>query len=78
VKEQGITGTVVGGDATAQMYEKWKQSGGWIVGDRAYYLDLPKDSVLKPTVRTRQGRQQLTIPLSGGKVDRTLTYSLVW
>ena len=51
---------------------------GWIVGDRAYYLDLPKDSALKPTVRTRQGRQQLTIPISGGKVDRTLTYSLVW
>lgn len=51
---------------------------GWIVGDRAYYLDLPKDSVLQPTVRTRNGRQQLTVPISGGKVDRTLTYSLVW
>jgi hypothetical protein len=51
---------------------------GWIVGDRTYYLDLPKDSVLQPTVRTRNGRQQLTVPVSGGKVDRTLTFSLVW
>ena len=51
---------------------------GWIVGDRTYYVDLPKDSALKPTVRTRNGRQQLTVPVSGSKVDRTLTYSLVW
>jgi hypothetical protein len=29
-------------------------------------------------VRTRNGRQQLVVPLSGGKVDRTLTYTLVW
>jgi hypothetical protein len=42
VKEQGISGEIVGGDATAQLYQKWKQSGGWIVGDRkgTRYKDL--------------------------------------
>ena len=51
---------------------------GWIIGDRTYYIDLPKGGPLHPTVRTRNGRQQLVVPLSGGKVDRTLTYTLVW
>jgi hypothetical protein len=42
VTETGISGTLVGGEATAQLYEKWKQSGGWIVGDRKgkRYKDL--------------------------------------
>lgn len=51
---------------------------GWIIGDRTYYLDLPKDNPVNASVRTRNGRQQLTVPLSGGKVDRTVTYTLVW
>jgi len=51
---------------------------GWIIGERSYYIDLPKGSPLHPTVRTRNGRQQLVVPLAGGKIDRTLTYTLVW
>ena len=45
VKETGITGEILGGDATAQLYEKWKQSGGWIVGDRkgTRYKDLGEE-----------------------------------
>ena len=45
VKETGITGEILGGDATARLYEKWKQSGGWIVGDRkgTRYKDLGEE-----------------------------------
>jgi hypothetical protein len=45
VKETGVTGEIVGGDATARLYEKWKQSGGWIVGDRkgTRYKDLGEE-----------------------------------
>lgn len=51
---------------------------GFIVGDREYYVDLPAGGAVTPFVRTRNGRQQLVVTLTGGKVDRSLTYSLVW
>ncbi len=45
VKERGIEGEAISGDTTAQLYEKWKQKGGWIVGDRkgTRYKDLPEE-----------------------------------
>lgn len=45
VKERGIEGAIVGGDATAQLYEKWKQKGGWLRSDKkgTRYKDLPED-----------------------------------
>ncbi len=64
--------------AEADVITPQPDGAGWIVGDRTYYLDLPKGGTLNPSIRTRNGRQQLTVPLSGGKVDRTLTYTLVW
>jgi hypothetical protein len=64
--------------AEADVITAQPDGSGWIIGDRAYYIDLPKGGPLNPTVRTRNGRQQLVVPLSGGKVDRTLTYTLVW
>ena len=75
---QGLPESFRHSDFHTQRPLRLRDGRGWIVGDRAYYIDLPNDSALKPTVRTRQGRQQLTVPISGGKVDRTLTYSLVW
>jgi len=64
--------------AEADVITPQADGAGWIVGDRTYYLDFPKGNALSPSVRTRNGRQQLTVPLSSGKVDRTLTYTLVW
>jgi len=64
--------------AEADVITPQPDGNGWIVGDRTYYLDFPKANALKPSVRTRNGRQQLTVPISGGKVDRTLSYTLVW
>ena len=64
--------------AEADVITPQPDGGGWIIGDRTYYLDLPKGNPAKASVRTRNGRQQLTVPVSGGKVDRTVTYTLVW
>lgn len=51
---------------------------GYVIGDRDYYIDLPADKSLTPIVRTRNGRQQLVAAITGNKIDRTFTYSLVW
>lgn len=50
----------------------------YIVGDRSYYLDLPADSTLQPILRTRNGRQQLVVPIGATTLGKPLVYSLVW
>ncbi len=53
------------------------QAGGYIVGDREYYLDWPKDSPVRPLLRREGDRVQLLVkvPVSG---VREFTYNLVW
>ncbi len=51
---------------------------GYIVGDRSYYLDLPADSAVRPFVRTRNGRQQLVLPIGANAITKPIVYSLVW
>ncbi len=51
---------------------------GYIIGDREYYLDLPADSAVQPFVRTRNGRQQLVVPVAGNSIEKPIVYSLVW
>lgn len=50
----------------------------YIIGDRTYYLDLPPDSTLQPILRTRNGRQQLVVPIYVTTLGKPLVYSLVW
>lgn len=50
----------------------------YIIGDRSYYLDLPPDSTLQPILRTRNGRQQLVVPIYVTTLGKPLVYSLVW
>ena len=50
----------------------------YIIGDRSYYLDFPADSTLQPILRTRNGRQQLVVPINGTTLGKPLVYSLVW
>jgi hypothetical protein len=52
--------------------------GGWVVGDRAWYVDWPADAVHKPIIRSVNGRQQLAIPLAGSTLEAPINYSLVW
>jgi hypothetical protein len=51
--------------------------GGYLVGDREYYIDWPKDSPVRPLVRREGDRVQLLVkvPVSG---TREFTYNLVW
>lgn len=85
----GLTRTlVVTGERTS--WESWvllaeaerisPQPGGrgYIVGDRAYYIDLAADSAVQPLVRTRHGRQQLVVPISNATLGKPIIYTLVW
>jgi hypothetical protein len=51
---------------------------GFVIGDRAYYLDLPADSAVQPVVRTRNGRQQLVVAVPGNAISKPIVYTLVW
>lgn len=52
--------------------------GGWIIGDREYYIDWPTDSVHQPTLRTVGDKQLLVVRLSKATLEAPLSYSLVW
>jgi hypothetical protein len=51
--------------------------GGYIVGDREYYLDWPKDSPGQPLLRREGDRVQLLLRVPESGV-RELSYNLVW
>jgi hypothetical protein len=51
---------------------------GYIVGDHAYYLDLPADSTVQPVIRKRNGRQQLAVYISDYAIEKPIVYTLVW
>jgi hypothetical protein len=52
--------------------------GGWVVGDRAHYIDWPEDSPHRPIVVTAHGRQRLVVPVGGKNPPAPVTYTLVW
>lgn len=55
-----------------------KDRSGFIVGDREWYLDFPKDSVHTPLVLPRSDRQWLVLQLTKANLDQPVTYSIVW
>ena len=52
--------------------------GGWVIGDRGYYLDWPAGSPHQPTIRTVGDQQLLVVRLSKSTLEAPLAYSLVW
>lgn len=52
--------------------------GGWIVGDRDYYIDWPAGSAHQPTIRKVGDKQLLVVRLSKSTLEAPLSYSLVW
>ncbi|MBL9210341.1 MAG: hypothetical protein JNL92_07720, partial [Opitutaceae bacterium] len=52
--------------------------GGWVIGDREWYLDWPAGAPHRPVVRTVGARQQLAVPVTGGTLEKPITYTLVW
>lgn len=51
--------------------------GGFCIGDRGFYLDWPKDSPVRPTIRREGDRFQLLVRVTESG-PRELTYNLVW
>ena len=52
--------------------------GGWVIGDRDYYIDWPAGSAHQPTIRKVGDRQLLFVRLSKSTLEAPLSYSLVW
>jgi hypothetical protein len=52
--------------------------GGWIVGDREWYLDWPASAATPAVVRQRQGRAQLAVPLTNATLGKPIEYSITW
>lgn len=52
--------------------------GGYVVGDRDYYIDLPAETAARAEVRTRGDRQLLVVAMPKGAVTAPITYTLVW
>ncbi len=53
------------------------QPGGYLIGDRGFYLDWPKDSLVHPLIRREGDRFQLLVRVTEAG-PRELTYNLVW
>jgi hypothetical protein len=64
--------------AEAEQITPQPNGRGYIIGDRAYYLDLPAQSPVRPFLRTRYGRQQLVAPITKATLDQPIVYTLVW
>jgi hypothetical protein len=52
--------------------------GGWVIGDREWYLDWPADVPPRAIVRTVGAKQQLAVPLTAANLATPLHYTLVW
>ena len=52
--------------------------GGWVIGDRDYYIDWPAGSPHQPTIRKVGDQQLLVVRLSKSTLEAPLSYSLVW
>lgn len=52
------------------------EAGYYLVGDRAYYLELPDDSPLQPAIVAVGSRQQLRAALPAGTTQ--ISYRLTW
>ncbi len=54
------------------------KDAGYIIGDREYYIDVARTGPTAPLVRTRNGRQQLVVPVGAATLGQPVVYTLVW
>ena len=52
--------------------------GGYLVGDRQWYLDWPSNSEHVPVLWNTGGKQQLVVPLTKTSFNKPVVYTLVW
>ncbi|HUR60672.1 MAG TPA: family 16 glycoside hydrolase [Opitutaceae bacterium] len=64
--------------AEGEKITRQPNGGGWIIGDREWYIDWPADAAHQPVLRTRHGRQQLAVPLTAGTLEAPINYTIVW
>ncbi len=64
--------------AEADKITRQPDGHGWVIGDREWYLDWPADATVAPILRTRNGHQQLAVPLTRATLETPITYTLVW
>lgn len=85
---RGLSRTLVIGGQTAD-WTSWvllaeadtitaQPQGGWIIGDRQWYLDWPANAAHTPVIHRRGGKQQLVVRIAKGDLDAPLHYELVW
>ncbi len=55
-----------------------RPDGGYVVGDREYYLDLPAETAARAEVRTRGKRQLLVVPVTKDNLSAPVVFTLVW
>jgi hypothetical protein len=51
---------------------------GWIVGDREWYLDWPKNSDAKPVIRDHGDHQELAVSLTRALLGKPINFTVVW
>lgn len=64
--------------AEADTLTRQPEGSGWVVGDRAWYLDWPVEATRQPVVRSVNGKQQLALPVTAAALEKPITYSIVW
>lgn len=64
--------------AQADRITRQPDGRGYVIGDRLYYIDVPAEGSLQPVVRTRNGHQQLAVPIGRGALGKPIIYTLVW
>ena len=52
--------------------------GGWVIGDREWYLDCPADAAAQPVLRTWNGRQQLAVLLTPRLLGAPIRSTITW
>ena len=50
--------------------------GGWVIGDREYYLDYAAGAAHRPQLQTRGGRQQLVVRLTNATLNKAAALAL--
>ena len=85
-RELTLTNTIAGGSppqgyyvhlAEADRIER-QADGSYRIGDGQYYLDVRETGGEAPVVQTRDGKQELLVPVRFQDGQATLNYAIVW
>lgn len=83
VRTLTVTGRPVSGTPWLLLAEAdaiTSRPGGYVIGDRQYYIDIDPEGPdrPRPELRMERGRRQLILPLGNTTEARTFRYTLIW